>query len=202
MSRLHSLLRLFGKRARRAGMWLAAGALLVPSVAWACIKPVRVLAPGLAGTTCPSDRLCLDDETRYAEASALYDAAFARVSATVGTFRAPPRVIFCASEACFENFGLRKPAGHTFGTWGIVIGPRGWQPHYVRHEMIHHLQAEHFGKLRSWRCPEWFGEGMAYALSEDPRPTLSEPFEGYRRRFAAWRRALGTADLWAQACER
>ena len=191
-----------GRRALRASAVLAAVTVLVPSVAWAYIKPVRVLAPQLAGAACPNDHLCLDDETRYAEASALYDAALTRVSSTVGAFRTPPRVTFCASEVCFATFGLSKPAGHTLGTWGIVIGPRGWQPHYVRHEMIHHLQAERVGNVRFWRCPEWFGEGMAYALSEDPRTTLTEPFQGYRHRFEAWRGARGVADLWAQACER
>jgi hypothetical protein len=189
-------------RVLRASAWLAVVTVFVPSMAWACLEPVRVLAPALAGASCPSERICLDDETRYGEASALYEAAFERVQATLGTFRTPPRVTFCSSETCFESFGLRKSAGHTFGTWGIVIGPRGWQPHYVRHEMIHHLQAERVGNVRFWRCPEWFGEGMAYALSEDPRASLTEPFQGYRLRFEAWQRARGTADLWARACER
>jgi hypothetical protein len=70
----------------------------------------------------------------------------------------------------------------------------------VRHEMIHHLQKERLGNLRCWLVtPEWFFEGMAYALSEDPRATLAEPWQQYRSRFLAWYQRVGKARLWAEA---
>ena len=152
--------------------------LLIPGTSWAFYKPVRVLAPELNGVTCVTDAICVEDVSRYEEASALYDAALGFVAATVGEIEEPPRVIFCSTPDCFESFGFDRAAGRTVGVSGIVIGPRGWKSHYMRHEMIHHLQAERLGVFQQWRSPDWFKEGMAYAMSHDPRPVLSEPWQG------------------------
>ncbi len=40
---------------------------------------------------------------------------------------------------------------------------------------------------------------MAYALSEDPRPTLAEPWQAHRAQFLAWYREVGPERLWAAA---
>ena len=52
---------------------------------------------------------------------------------------------------------------------------------------------------RVLRALEWFIEGMAYSLSEDPRAKLPEPFERYRSQFEAWLRSVGREHLWEQA---
>jgi hypothetical protein len=65
--------------------------------------------------------------------------------------------------------------------------------------MIHHLQSEQLGILQQWRSPPWFKEGMAYALSVDPRNKLSEPFESYRQQFQNWHQQVGKAHLWQVA---
>lgn len=44
-------------------------------------------------------------------------------------------------------------------------------------------------------------EGMAYALSDDPRPELSEPYQTYRVRFEEWYRSVGKEMLWEFAHE-
>ena len=48
-----------------------------PLAAWAFYKPVRVLAPELAGVSCVSEFICSDDVSRHAEATVLYDEATA-----------------------------------------------------------------------------------------------------------------------------
>ena len=78
-----------------------------------------------------------------------------------------------------------------------VISPRGWKPYYLRHEMIHWIQAERLGFFKMYSEPEWFIEGMAYSLSQDPRPTLVEPFQGYRTKFQAWYAVGGKEHLWS-----
>lgn len=173
--------------------------LCVPAAAWAFFKPARVVAPELMGLACISDTLCMDDLSRRQEAVGLYDAAVRFVDASVGAIENPPRVVFCNSETCFQSFGLGKRSAATIGTLGIVIGPRAWAPYYVRHEMIHHLQNERLGTIKAWRDPKWFIEGMAYALSEDPRPELAEPFERYRSRFERWYGRVGKDRLWEEA---
>ena len=173
--------------------------LCVPVAAWAFFKPVRIVAPELAGLSCINGTICTDDTSRYQEAAGLYDKALQFVDSSVGVIETPPRVIFCSSDSCFQSFGLGKRSAATIGTSGIVISPRAWKPYYVRHEMIHHLQNERLGMLKAWREPKWFTEGMAYSLSEDPRPKLSEPLERYRSQFEQWYKHVGKRRLWAEA---
>ena len=175
--------------------------LSLPMAAWAFFKPVRILAPELAGVTCVNAFICIDDLSRLAEASALYQSALQFVGSSIGEIEQPPRVVFCATEACNESFGF-KSAANTIGTFGIVISPRAWKPYYLRHEMIHHLQKERLGNFKGWLVtPDWFIEGMAYRLSEDPRPALPEPLQQYRSRFDDWYQQVGKEQLWVEAAK-
>lgn len=178
---------------------LVIGMLCIPVAAWAFIKPARVVAPELTGLSCFNDSLCTDDVSRVQEAATLYDEALHFVDSSVDSIENKPRVIFCNSDPCFQSFGLGKRSGATIGAFGIVISPRAWKPYYVRHEMIHHLQNEKLGIIKAWREPQWFMEGMAYSLSEDPRHKLSEPFEQYRSKFEVWYKQVGKERLWTEA---
>lgn len=175
------------------------GLLCIPVAAWAFVKPVRVVAPELTGLSCINDTLCTDDISRFQEIAKLYDEALHFVDSSVGSIDNKPRIIFCNSDACFQSFGLGKRSAATIGTFGIVISPRAWEPYYLRHEMIHHLQNEKLGMIKAWRAPAWFMEGMAYSLSKDPRPILSEPFEQYRSQFEHWYSLVGKERLWTEA---
>jgi hypothetical protein len=173
--------------------------LCTPAAAWAFIKPIRVFAPEWNGVSCINETICTDDISRYQEAVKLYDEALHYVDSSVGVIKNRPHVIFCDSDVCSRSFGLGKRSALTIGRFGIVISPRAWKAYYVRHEMIHHLQSEKLGILKVWRDPRWLTEGMAYSLSEDPRPKLSEPFEQYRAQFNQWYRQVGKEHLWEQA---
>jgi hypothetical protein len=173
--------------------------LCLPVAAWAFFNHVRIVAPELAGLSCPSDTLCIDDLSRTQEAVDLYDEALTFVEVSVDRIKYNPRVIFCSTNACSERFGLGQRAGITLGTFGIAIAPRGWKPFYVRHEMIHHLQNEQLGMFMAWTKPKWFLEGMAYSLSEDPRSKLSEPFQEYRLQFEHWYAGVGKERIWSEA---
>src|SRR6266850_441649 len=173
--------------------------LVAPLAAWAFIKPVRVIAPELEGLTCV-DRVCVDDPARLAEAATLYRDALQFVQASVGALQTAPRAVFCATAACSRNFGFARSQAYTVGTAAIVISHRGWRPYFVRHELIHHLQNERLGSLRTWLFkPVWFREGMAYSLSRDPRHPLPEPLQGYRSQFEAWFQQVGPARVWQEA---
>lgn len=186
--------------------WLLLIALLsVPGGAWAFYKPIRLLAPELIGLTCLRDTICLNDTSRSFEAEMLYVEALHSVSTLLGQLKHHPRVVFCTTDICAQSFGLDRSTARTTA-FGIVIGPRGWLPHYIRHEMIHHLQRERLGPwklgpLAQWRSPDWFIEGMAYELSQDPRPVLEEPYQQYRSRFQAWYHVVGREHLWEAAEE-
>ena len=174
--------------------------LLSPAAAWALYKPMRVLAPQfVSGVSCVTATICMDDITRYREAEHLYNDALGFVESSVASVENRPRVVFCSTEACFQSFGFKKSSARTVGVSGIVISPRGWAQYYLRHEMIHHIQAERLGIYKQWRSPDWFKEGMAYSLSKDTRQKLSEPWQQYRARFNEWYQAVGKERLWEEA---
>jgi hypothetical protein len=174
--------------------------LFSPAAAWALYKPMRVLAPQLvAGVSCATETICLDDTTRYGEAERLYNDALHFVGSSVASIDKRPRIVFCSTEACFQSFGFTKSSANTVGVFGIIISPRAWNQYYLRHEMIHHVQAERLGLYRQWRSPDWFKEGMAYSLSEDPRRNLAEPLQQYRARFEEWYQSVGKERLWGEA---
>lgn len=144
--------------------------LLTPLAAWAMYKPVSVLAPEwVESVSCVSSVVCTADESQYSVAAALYEKALDFIAGAVGSFKNKPRFIFCTTETCFQPFGFSRVSAATVGKSGIVISPRGWKSHYIRHEMIHYRQAEELGMHDSLIEPEWFIEGMAYSLSDDPR---------------------------------
>lgn len=175
---------------------------VVPLLAWIFVKPVRIIAPTLMDVSCRGTPICVENESRRAEATQLYDEARAFLATQITPLRGTPRMIFCSSDECARSFGLGLRSALTLGTSGTVIGPKAWQPHYVRHELIHHLQAQQLGLLRLLLLtPSWWIEGMAYSLSEDPREVLAEPWQKDRTQFDAWYRTIKKSRLWQQARE-
>ncbi len=172
---------------------------LAPLISWWAYRPIRVLTPTLNGFTRIDDTIYIDDLKQSNQALQLYKEAVEYVQSRLGTFDQEPNVIFCTSEDSFASFGLDAQAAMTFGKTAVVIAPRGWERHYVRHELIHVLQAQRLGLIRFHRQPTWFIEGMAYYMSNDPRPTLSPPWQGYRDRFRDWHTRLGNTELWEAA---
>lgn len=177
---------------------LACIALLAMVGAWFLVKPIRALVPTWVGITCPTEHICVESVTELANAQALYDEAYHFVLSKVGPLHASSRVIFCRTDACASIFGLGARSAVTVGTWATVIGPRAWKPYYVRHELIHVLQGQTWGVLALLAKPEWFKEGMAYSLSEDPRRPLASPHEDHRKAFEAWNQGHTTEQLWTR----
>lgn len=174
--------------------WLLAAGLLslvlAPAGALAFYKPSRVVVPEWFGLRCADDGICIDDEARRGEALILRDEAVAFVSGVLAPPRRVPRFVFCAGEACARSFGMVHAAAYNVATLGIVIRPKGWHSHFVRHELIHHVQNERLGTAVAFLArPEWWREGMAYALSDDPRtPIPSALLECWRAGFERWRK--------------
>lgn len=172
--------------------------LLLVSV-WFFYKPLRVVTPELVSTiTCHTPNICVDDIQKLQHARFLYTNALKDVEQIIGVFKREPCVVFCSSKECFGGFGFDKASAKTIGIWGIVVGPNGWKDYYLKHEMIHHRQAEELGVLAMIQKPAWFIEGMAYSLSQDPRLHLSEPWQSYRTEFNKWFENRKSEPLWEQ----
>lgn len=174
---------------------------IAPLAAWYLIKPIRLIAPEVLDIKCYADGLCLDNEEKYAEARILHLEAIAFLSKNTGSFESTPNVVFCSTWECATKLGLGKRSAVTFATYGSAISPRAWKPHYVRHELIHQLQAQELGLVKLLMLPSWLVEGMAYSLSQDPRTPLTQPWEGYRTQFVAWRTGIGESDMWSEAAK-
>jgi hypothetical protein len=172
---------------------------ITPAASWFLVKPMRVIAPALSAVVCPTAQIWIDDEARTGQASELYVEATAFVSNRVLPLQHPPRVIFCATQSCANAFGLGSRSAVTIGTVGTVIGPSAWKSHYVRHELIHQLQAQKLGVVQLLLKPAWFVEGMAYDLSQDPRPVLAQPWQDYRAIFREWYGNVLKAGIWESA---
>lgn len=171
--------------------------LIVPAVACFLVKPVRVMALGIADVTCAGS-VCVDVPARRQEAEELRSQAQAHVEKLAGPFKASPKVVFCSTQACADYFGLGARSAVTLGTVATVIGPTAWKPHYVRHELIHQAQGQNIGVLHLLLKPAWIVEGMAYGLSEDPRTPLPEPFETQRREFLSWYARIDQQHVWSE----
>lgn len=170
--------------------------LAIPALSWAFFKPIRVVAPQLAGETCEGE-VCVDDPARLGQAQMIYRDALAFVDQSVGLIKSPPRVVFCSTPSCSRRFGFTSNAAYTVGVSGIVISHRGWAPYFTRHEMIHHLQNERLGVFGAWLGrPTWWREGMAYSLSRDGRSLLPEPLQSYRSGFDLWLAKTGADQMW------
>ncbi|HEY4139087.1 MAG TPA: hypothetical protein VGN65_11570, partial [Casimicrobiaceae bacterium] len=105
--------------------------------------------------------LCIDDESRRAEATKLYRDAIKVVETSIGTLHVVPRAVFCATAVCSAKFGFTTALAYDVGTFGIAISHRAWRPYLIRHELIHNLQNEHLGWIRARLLkPTWFREGM------------------------------------------
>jgi len=166
--------------------WFVVILLLLPISALAFFRPVRVLIPEAFGVRCNQQNLCIDDFSQLAAAESLLYNSKSYLATQWGLAIGETKVIFCSTEQCRSAFGLSNKAGFTLGSFAIAIAPRGWRQHYVVHELIHHWQADNFGSLVLLSGERWLIEGMAYALSNDPREELHQPFESYRQQFNDW----------------
>lgn len=159
-------------------------------------KPIRVFVPEYYGLSCVTEEICLEEPERLAEARALYDEAAIFAQDRLGAFENRPRVLFCSTEACGRAFGNPYTKGQNVGVSGVIIYPSGWDVHILSHEMIHHMQYEHFGVLRAARLPRWFLDGMAYSMSEDPRwPHPHPEIDQMRAQFDDWVAAGNSWDV-------
>lgn len=184
-------------KARRLLLIGLIGVVLAAAATLAIPNPLRALAPGLFGFVC-EERVCVDDPRRLAEAKEFVRSARAAVARKLDGPNAMPLALFCSSKACYDIFGKRSSTAETFGGEAILIGPRGWAAHFVRHELIHVAQYEKLSFMRAWRGPRWINEGMAYSLSEDPRHPLPAELEAWRTQYEGRLGGEEGTALWAR----
>jgi len=107
----------------------------IPTAAFSFYKPSRVVIPEVFGMHCLNGSICVEDPATIDFASDLVLNSVDNLQENHSLDMDLPRIVFCSTDKCKDRFGLGRRTAITVGTFGIVMSPRGWKPHYVKHEL-------------------------------------------------------------------
>jgi hypothetical protein len=85
-----------------------------------------------------------------------------------GGVASDPWIVCCSTEERFRAFGGTAQRGVSYGPYALLLAPRGLTLPILSHEWSH---AELYRRLGLWswrRVPQWFDEGLAVAVGEEP----------------------------------
>jgi hypothetical protein len=183
----------------RALRWSALAFLaLMPIIAWASFKPIRILAPTLNGVTCVA-LVCVEEPAKLALAQTLQGNAVKAVGHKLSPLQNVPLTVFCSSRECYQSFGGGMERGAALLNWGVIIPPESWVPHIVEHEYIHMLQAQELGLLGREATPLWFKEGMPFLISAPPTYDLPAYARPLVAQYQDWEQSEGRGNVWQRA---
>ncbi|RBQ15581.1 hypothetical protein DP939_34990 [Spongiactinospora rosea] len=161
---------------RRRKSWRIAGAvtavLLVAAVALTAIA-----FPSVAATTCPGcyglerirpglyaePGLAPADHRHVAE---VVERANQRVRDFFSGRASTADVLVCRSDDCYRRIGGGRERGIAVLNRSVMLSPRGIDPVIASHELTH---VELHARLGGAEVPQWFDEGLAVLVSDDPR---------------------------------
>lgn len=98
----------------------------------------------------------------------LVNAADQRIRDFYGSRDSSPHLLVCTTEDCHRRIGGGKERGVAVLNRAIILSPRGLDPVIASHEMSHVELHQRLGS-RSKGVPQWFDEGLAVVVSNDPR---------------------------------
>ncbi|MEU8379870.1 hypothetical protein [Streptosporangium sp. NPDC048865] len=160
---------------RHRRRWIAGA---VTAVLLAAAPVVTAIAyPSVAATTCPG---CYGLERLrpglYAEpglsraqrrhVTEVIGQADRRVRDFFGGRKGSPDILVCLSEDCYARIGGGRERGVAVLNRSVMLSPRGVDPVIVSHELTH---VELHARLDGTDVPQWFDEGLAVLVSDDPR---------------------------------
>jgi hypothetical protein len=147
------------------------------AVLLALVVGVSVAFPAVAATTCPGcyglDRvrpglhvepgIGAEQRTRV---SGAVDEGTRRVATFFGGLRSAPDFVACVTDDCYTRIGGGGERGIAVLNRAVMLSPRGIDPVIAAHELTH---VELHTRLGSGSVPQWFDEGLAVLVSDDPR---------------------------------
>lgn len=142
-------------------------------------------------------------------AKATVEEARARVRDFYGSLEAHPWVLLCHTDDCYRPLGGGS-RGITLLDQALILSPRGTDIIIATHELAHAELHHRIGLLAtlSRAVPQWFDEGLAVLVSDDPRylapasqpdRCLSEPDGDLPTSRSAWIESAQNANLYAKA---
>lgn len=143
------------------------------------VVATAMLFPTVAATTCPAcygmrhvgsgiyiERNASAERRR--QVADLVVAADQRVRDFYGSRESSPRILACTTADCYHRIGGGAERGVAVLNRAIILSPRGLDPVILSHEMSHVELHQRLGS-RSAEVPQWFDEGLAVVVSNDPR---------------------------------
>ncbi|WP_201761448.1 MULTISPECIES: hypothetical protein [unclassified Nonomuraea] len=168
---------LIRRRASRHGRgWWIAGTLTAVLLAVAVVV-TTIAFPSVAATTCPGCyglqrlRSGLYAEPGLAPAqrrhvAEVVEQANQRVRDFFGGRASAPDVLVCLTDDCYRRIGGGRERGIAVLNRSVMLSPRGVDPVIASHELTH---VELHVRLDGAEVPQWFDEGLAVLVSDDPR---------------------------------
>ncbi|GAA3230497.1 hypothetical protein [Nonomuraea helvata] len=160
---------------RRRRWWIAGSVIAVLLTAAATVTVIAF--PSVTAITCPRcyglERLQPGvyaepglPQARRRQVSEVAEQANRRVSDFFGGRTTSPDVLVCLSDDCYRRIGGGRERGIAVLNRSVMLSPRGVDPVIASHELTH---VELHARLDGAEVPQWFDEGLAVLVSDDPR---------------------------------
>jgi len=169
-------------RRRRLQTWIGVAARAACLILALGVISTVLLYPPAAALACPQ---CYGFESArqnvYVEALAsaaekcralaAIDAGREQVSRFFGSQIREPRILICVHQACYQKIGSGSSSGMALSDVGLFLSPRGATEVIAVHELSHIALHVRLGWVKTARraIPQWFDEGLAVVVSNDPR---------------------------------
>ena len=150
------------------------------AVVLALVVGVSVAFPAVAATTCPGcygleqvrPGLHVEPGLTVAQQRHVTDAVdegTRHVTDFFGDLRSDPDFLACLTDECYARIGGGEERGIAVLNRAVMLSPRGIDPVIAAHELTH---VELHARLGRGSVPQWFDEGLAVLVSDDPRYLL------------------------------
>jgi hypothetical protein len=192
-------------------------------VVTAALTALAVFQPAIVAIGCPPcfgfarleanvfiDRDATPDERD--EARAIADGALHKIGAFYGQQKSAPDLFLCTTAACYSRIGGGGSRGMAILDLALFLSPQGFTPVIATHELSHIELHKRLGRLKTLHraIPQWFDEGVAIVVSEDPRYPLAQTGAECVAAFqgdmpvtrSAWIQEAEHGQLYAKAAQR
>ncbi|WP_152365385.1 hypothetical protein [Microlunatus speluncae] len=195
-----------GRRRRGPSRVLRIVLVGILTLAFAGVLLVTVRWPAVSAVTCPecygmqplTSDIYVERDLPPAERERVVrvlTAARQRISAFYGPATTAPRILVCTTTNCYRRIGGGGEAGVAVLNRALMLAPRGVTEVIASHELSH---VELRQRLRGAGVPQWFNEGLAVVVSNDPRYLRPEG-AGDRCRVEPAGPLPETLDAWLKA---
>lgn len=153
----------------------------IAGLLFAAIAAVALAYPAAAAVACPTcygfaalgGNIYVDRTMPQAERKQTQDIvrqARDKVSAFYGARQGDPLILVCASADCYGRMGGGS-RGMAMFDMALILAPSGNNPVIAAHELSHIELHSRIGHLKTFEraVPQWFDEGLAVVVSNDPR---------------------------------